>query len=146
MELRFPTRPSGNTGPCGFRSGTLAQAVQPPIKAPEEDGPTRVDAGGVAELVTHAGVVRGVDGNVPANDEIRKGEGHERAVKQTASEAGGGSIPIKGGFGAIERPADAEGQGDQEENAAQPPRDAARPRDGFCLCRQMSFRTEQACF
>ena len=81
---------------AGWRQiGPFAQTSQTPEDGSKKEGAATVDACGVAEFVTHAGVVLRVNGHVAADQEIGQRHGHEGALQDSACKAGRLGVTIQ---------------------------------------------------
>ena len=104
-------------------NGDAGQAQLHPSHAPEEeteeDQSARVHAKCVANLVSPARVVRGVNRNVVSKNQIRHRDGHQCALHYPANEARWFVPFLKRSLGVIEHPANRKSQRDQKCQPAQ---------------------------
>lgn len=74
---------------CGCRP---SPAVPTPVSEAEKHSAADVDAESVAELVMAARILRGVDRDILAEEQLRHGQRHQSPVRDAAAEPGGSLV------------------------------------------------------
>ena len=89
-----------------LRGQAPAPALKPEEKEAEENCAAGIDPDGVAQLVTDAGIILRVDGDIASHEEVGHGARHHRAVKHPLGKTSGIMSAIDALSGAAEQPAD----------------------------------------